>query len=101
MDAMVTHFEDLLDRSSEPLSFIIFVPEWRDPLTPALARMEASRFRRHQMTVPAFEHEYRSGSQHICKKEEMYYKAVHGTAVIFLQNAAGFAKWEPTAERIQ
>lgn len=31
----------------------------------------------------------------------MYYKAVHGTAVIFLQNAAGFAKWEPTAERIQ
>ena len=31
----------------------------------------------------------------------MYYKAVHGTAVLFLQNAAGFAKWEPTAERIQ
>lgn len=34
-------------------------------------------------------------------REEMYYKAVHGTAVLFLQNAAGFAKWEPTAERIQ
>lgn len=31
----------------------------------------------------------------------MYYKAVHGTAVIFLQNNAGFAKWEPTSERIQ
>lgn len=31
----------------------------------------------------------------------MYYKAVHGTAVIFLQNNAGFAKWEPTNERIQ
>lgn len=31
----------------------------------------------------------------------MCYKAVHGTAVLFLQNAAGFAKWEPTAERIQ
>ncbi|XP_073809092.1 mRNA (2'-O-methyladenosine-N(6)-)-methyltransferase isoform X2 [Danio rerio] len=101
MDAMVTHFEDLLGRSSEPLSFIIFVPEWRDPPTPALTRMEASRFRRHQMTVPAFEHEYRSGSQHICKREEIYYKAIHGTAVIFLQNNAGFAKWEPTTERIQ
>uniref|UniRef100_A0A8C8GIN8 PCIF1 WW domain-containing protein n=1 Tax=Oncorhynchus tshawytscha TaxID=74940 RepID=A0A8C8GIN8_ONCTS len=101
MDAMVTHFEKLLEKSSEPLSFIIFVPEWRDPLTPALHRMETSAFRRHQMSVPAFEHEYRSGSQHICKKEEMYYKAVHGTVVIFLQNAAGFAKWEPTPERIQ
>ncbi|XP_038872418.1 mRNA (2'-O-methyladenosine-N(6)-)-methyltransferase [Salvelinus namaycush] len=101
MDAMVTHFEKLLEKSSEPLSFIIFVPEWRDPLTPALHRMETSAFLRHQMSVPAFEHEYRSGSQHICKKEEMYYKAVHGTVVIFLQNAAGFAKWEPTPERIQ
>uniref|UniRef100_A0A4W4ESQ5 mRNA (2'-O-methyladenosine-N(6)-)-methyltransferase n=1 Tax=Electrophorus electricus TaxID=8005 RepID=A0A4W4ESQ5_ELEEL len=101
MDAMVMHFEELLERSSEPLSFIIFVPEWRDPPTPALTRMEASRFRRHQMTVPAFEHEYRSGSQHICKRSEMYYKAIHGTAVLFLQNDAGFAKWEPTTERIQ
>uniref|UniRef100_A0A8C2JDD2 mRNA (2'-O-methyladenosine-N(6)-)-methyltransferase n=1 Tax=Cyprinus carpio TaxID=7962 RepID=A0A8C2JDD2_CYPCA len=101
MDAMVTHFEDLLERSSEPLSFIIFVPEWRDPPTPALTRMEASRFRRHQMIMPPFEHEYRSGSQHICKREEIYYKSVHGTAVIFLQNNAGFSKWEPTTERIQ
>uniref|UniRef100_A0A8C8IZW8 mRNA (2'-O-methyladenosine-N(6)-)-methyltransferase n=1 Tax=Oncorhynchus tshawytscha TaxID=74940 RepID=A0A8C8IZW8_ONCTS len=101
MDAMVTHFEELLEKSSEPLSFIIFVPEWRDPLTPALNRMETSAFLRHHMSVPAFEHAYRSGSQYICKKEEMYYKAVHGTVIIFLQNDAGFTKWEPTPERIQ
>ncbi|XP_039632543.1 mRNA (2'-O-methyladenosine-N(6)-)-methyltransferase [Polypterus senegalus] len=101
MDAMVTHFEDLLESSNEPLSFIVFVPEWRDPPTPALTRMESSRFKRHQLSITAFEHEYRSGSQHICKREEMYYKAVHGTAVIFLQNSAGFAKWPPTPERIQ
>ncbi|KAK1901932.1 mRNA (2'-O-methyladenosine-N(6)-)-methyltransferase [Dissostichus eleginoides] len=100
MDAMVTHFEGLLEKSSEPLSFIVFVPEWRDPVTPALTRMEASRFLRHQMTVTAFEHEYRSGSQHICKRDEMYYRAVHGTAVIFLQNDAGFSKWAPTPERL-
>ncbi|KAF3855558.1 hypothetical protein F7725_016281 [Dissostichus mawsoni] len=91
MDAMVTHFEGLLEKSSEPLSFIVFVPEWRDPVTPALTRMEASRFLRHQMTVTAFEHEYR---------DEMYYRAVHGTAVIFLQNDAGFSKWAPTPERL-
>uniref|UniRef100_A0A669EX09 mRNA (2'-O-methyladenosine-N(6)-)-methyltransferase n=1 Tax=Oreochromis niloticus TaxID=8128 RepID=A0A669EX09_ORENI len=100
MDAMVTHFEDLLDQSSEPLSFIVFVPEWRDPVTPALTRMEASRFLRHQLSIPAYEHEYRSGSQHICKRDEMYYRAVHGTAVLFLQNDAGFVKWAPTPERL-
>lgn len=61
-------WQELLEQSSEPLSFIVFVPEWRDPVTPALTRMEGSRFLRHQMSVPAYEHEYRSGSQHICKR---------------------------------
>ncbi|XP_066482551.1 mRNA (2'-O-methyladenosine-N(6)-)-methyltransferase isoform X2 [Tiliqua scincoides] len=101
MDAMVSHFEKLLETSNEPLSFIVFIPEWRDPPTPALTRMEQSRFKRHQLSLPAFDHEYRSGSQHICKKEEMYYKAVHSTAVLFLQNHSGFTKWEPTPERLQ
>lgn len=31
----------------------------------------------------------------------MHYKAVHNTAVIFLQNDPGFAKWGPTPERLQ
>lgn len=60
--------QELLEQSSEPLSFIVFVPEWRDPVTPALTRMESSRFLRHQLSVTAYEHEYRSGSQHICKR---------------------------------
>ncbi|XP_063816546.1 mRNA (2'-O-methyladenosine-N(6)-)-methyltransferase isoform X4 [Pseudophryne corroboree] len=68
MDAMVTHFENLLDSSDQPLSFIVFIPEWRDPPTPALTRMEESRFKRHQLVLPAFQHEYRSGSQHVCKR---------------------------------
>ncbi|EHB05310.1 Phosphorylated CTD-interacting factor 1 [Heterocephalus glaber] len=101
MDAMVSHFEKLLESSLEPLSFIVFIPEWREPPTPALTRMEQSRFKRHQLVLPAFEHEYRSGSQHVCKKEEMHYKAVHNTAVLFLQNDPGFAKWGPTPERLQ
>lgn len=46
----------------------MFIPEWREPPTPALTRMEQSRFKRHQLVLPAFEHEYRSGSQHVCKK---------------------------------
>ncbi|XP_026547768.1 phosphorylated CTD-interacting factor 1 [Notechis scutatus] len=101
MDAMVTHFEKLLEASGEPLSFIVFIPEWRDPPPTALTRMEQSPFKRHQLVLPAFDHEYRSGSQHLCKKEEMYYKAVHNTTVLFLQNNAGFSKWEPSPERLQ
>ncbi|KAM3841513.1 mRNA (2'-O-methyladenosine-N(6)-)-methyltransferase isoform 2-T2 [Vipera latastei] len=100
MDVMVTHFEKLLEVSGEPLSFIVFIPEWRDPPPTSLTRMEQSRFKRQQLVLPAFDHKYRSGSQHLCKKEEMYYKAVHNTAVLFLQNNAGFSKWEPTQERL-
>ena len=59
--------QKLLESSPEPLSFIVFIPEWREPPTPALTRMEQSRFKRHQLVLPAFEHEYRSGSQHVCK----------------------------------
>jgi len=28
-------------------------------------------------------------------------RAMHGTLVVFLQNDAGFAKWEPTTERLR
>ncbi|XP_032074405.1 mRNA (2'-O-methyladenosine-N(6)-)-methyltransferase [Thamnophis elegans] len=100
MDVMVTHFEKLLEASSEPLSFIVFIPEWRDPPPTALTRMEQSPFKRQQLILPAFDHEYRSGSQHLCKKEDMYYKAVHNTTVLFLQNNAGFSKWGPSPERL-
>ena len=34
-------------------------------------------------------------------KSEMSAKAVFGTLVVFLQNDAGFAKWEPTSEKIK
>ncbi|XP_067652155.1 mRNA (2'-O-methyladenosine-N(6)-)-methyltransferase-like [Haliotis asinina] len=101
MEAMVDHFENLLVESHEPLSFIVFIPEWRDPPTEALMRLESSRFKRRQITFPAFEHQYRDGFQHVCPKQDMNYKSAHGTLVIFLQNDAGFAKWGPTPERIK
>ncbi|KAL5022155.1 hypothetical protein ScPMuIL_001310 [Solemya velum] len=101
MEAMVDHFESLLTESQDPLSFIVFIPEWRDPPTEALMRLESSRFKKKQFTLPAYEHEYRNGFQHICIKTDMNQKASHGTVVIFLQNESGFAKWGPTPERIQ
>lgn len=67
-EGMVSHFERLLSDSTEPLSFVVVVPEWRDPAPPALLQLEASQFKRRQVTVPAFEHEYRHGFQHVVSK---------------------------------
>ena len=36
------YFQSLLSESQEPLSFIVFVPEWRDPPTEAIMRLESS-----------------------------------------------------------
>ena len=68
MDAMVGHMEQLLGASSEPLSFVVFVPEWREPAPNALVRLEASPFKRRQVVVQALEHEYRHGFQHMIAK---------------------------------
>ncbi|XP_075214038.1 phosphorylated CTD-interacting factor 1 [Lycorma delicatula] len=68
MDAMVIHFERLLADTIDPLSFIVVMPEWRDPAPNALLKLESSHFKRKQVVVPAFEHEYRHGFQHIVSK---------------------------------
>ncbi|XP_014672513.1 PREDICTED: phosphorylated CTD-interacting factor 1-like [Priapulus caudatus] len=101
IDAMIDHFERLLTLSQEPLSFIIFMPEWRDPPIAGVLRLEGSRWKRKQVSIPPFDHEYRHGFQHICSRTEMYQRSAHATFAVFLQNDAGFAKWEPTEERVQ
>ena len=68
MDATITHFEQVLEESLEPLSFIVFLPEWREPAPSALLKLEASRWKRRQIVVPALEHEYRHGFQHSIPK---------------------------------
>lgn len=100
MEAVVDHFEKLLSDSQEPLSFIVFLPEWRDPVPTSLARLESSRFKRKQLLIPAFEHEYRHGFQHINVRGETSSLSSHGTVVVFLQNDAGFVRWGPTQEKV-
>ncbi|XP_012274652.1 phosphorylated CTD-interacting factor 1 [Orussus abietinus] len=101
MEAMVNHFERLLADSAEPLSFVVFLPEWRDPAPNALIKLESSHFKRKQVVVPAMEHEYRHGFQHILPKGEVNIRAAHGTLVVWLQNAAGTTRWGPTEERVE
>lgn len=100
MEAAVEHFERLLFNSSEPLSFVVFMPDWRDPPSRALTKIEGSRFKRKQLTIAAFEHEVRHGFQHICEASELLLKSSHPTLVVFLQNDAGFLRWGPTPDRV-
>ncbi|KAL8613842.1 hypothetical protein ACOMHN_032832 [Nucella lapillus] len=101
MEAMVDHFENLLSETREPLSFIVFMPEWRDPPTEALIRLETSRFNKKQVLLPSYDHEYRHGMQHNCEQSEVNVKSMHGTMVVFLQNDSGFQKWGPTPDKIK
>ncbi|XP_013792138.1 phosphorylated CTD-interacting factor 1-like, partial [Limulus polyphemus] len=100
MEAVIDHFERLLSESQEPLSFIVFLPEWRDPVPTSLARLESSRFKRKQLLIPAFEHEYRHGFQHLSIRGEGSWLSSHGTVVVFLQNDAGFVRWGPTQDKV-
>nr|CAG4644616.1 EOG090X02BU [Leptodora kindtii] len=100
MDSMVTHFEQLLSDSCEPLSFVVFIPEWREPAPPVLKRLEESSWKRRQIVVPTYEHEYRHGFQHVIPKPEVNVRAAHGTVIVWLQNEAGFHKWGPSDDRV-
>lgn len=100
MEATVNHLERLLTESPESLSFIVFFPDFRDPVPVALTKLEASRYKREQLLIPAYDHEYRHGFQHIMPRSEVSVRSTHGTHIIFLQNDAGYARWGPTPERL-
>lgn len=68
MEAAVNHMERLLSESPEPLSFIVLLPDYREPTPNALLRIEASQFKRKQVTIPAYEHEFRHGFQHVLNR---------------------------------
>lgn len=62
------------------MSFIIFVPEWAEEKETKedsseaeiqckwIKRLEISRWNRHKLTMPAFEHEFRHAAQHLLPK---------------------------------
>lgn len=37
----------------------------------------------------------------LCRRNEVYFRWGGGTVVVWLQNAAGFARWGPTEERVE
>nr|CAH7716933.1 unnamed protein product [Callosobruchus chinensis] len=101
MEASVNHMERLLSDSPEPLSFVVLVPDYREPTPAALLRLESSQFKRKQVTIPAYEHEFRHGFQHVLNKTELNVRSPHGTVIVWLQNPSGLQRWEPTEDRVQ
>lgn len=68
VDATLQHIDRLLSDSSYPLSFIVFLPEYKDRPLKCLPRIEDSPYKRKLLVVPAMEHEYRHGYQHVLQK---------------------------------
>ena len=98
MEAMRVHICQLLRNSSRPLSFCIVIPEWRENPTPVIQNMDLNveGFVRRMIVVPQAEHVYVDGFQHCLR--ESYFKPVHNTLVVIMQNNAGAVKWPATEE---
>lgn len=102
IERMADRIDILLEANQQhPLSFIVFIPEWIDPPTPGLVKMQKSIFLRETFVLPRGKHSYVSGSQHIEKKfkaRNLYFSS-HETRVFILQNELGFKKWTPTENK--
>ncbi|XP_030388130.1 mRNA (2'-O-methyladenosine-N(6)-)-methyltransferase [Scaptodrosophila lebanonensis] len=96
IDASLVHIDKLLTDSMEPLSFIVFLPEWK-----SISKLEESMYKRRSMVVLGMAHEYRHGYQHMMQKSEVLIKCMQGTQVVWLQNSAGYARWGPNENRVE
>jgi phosphorylated CTD-interacting factor 1 len=91
------------------MSFILFLPEFTEDKDETenpdvecrwLKKLETSRWKRKQITIPAFEHEYRHGALHNVSKSEVNIRSSHPTVVVWLQNEAGLEEWRPTDQKV-
>lgn len=79
----------------------MFIPEWIEPPTAGLVKMEDSKFNRLHFNAVNGQHGYVSGSQHVSNEESLLYAAMHNTRVFVLQNDAGYSMFTPTKEKIE
>ncbi|KAH8240089.1 hypothetical protein KR032_011148 [Drosophila birchii] len=96
IEASLLHIDKLLTDTMEPLSFIVFLPEWK-----SISKLDESMYKRRSMVVLGMAHEYRHGYQHMMQKSEVLIKCMQGTQVVWLQNSAGYARWGPNEIRVE
>ncbi|XP_033125314.1 mRNA (2'-O-methyladenosine-N(6)-)-methyltransferase-like [Anneissia japonica] len=101
IEAMVKHVEMLLEKTGEPLSFVIFLPDQRKSSNPVVDKMGKSEFKRKHIVVPGYEHEFRHGMQHFIDERDLFIRSTQATTIFFLQNDTAFEKWPPTDEKLK
>lgn len=85
-----------------PLQFLIFVPDWQHPPSPAIERVKVVAT--FHVSIPPAEHVYVTGHQHgpegagrdtfrTAKRQAKYYTPPHNSNFILLQNEAAAKKW--------
>jgi phosphorylated CTD-interacting factor 1 len=94
MDRMANHLESLLMGSAQPLSFVVFVPDWQNPISPGLKTMHQSKFNQGELLLKGGSYEYVLGTQHITP--DRHFLIPFDTRLFFLQNEAGASKWPIT-----
>ncbi len=90
MDSMIDQLMSVLRTTTEPLSFVVFVPDWRTPLQKCQRIMEdpANAFVRGQLSLEPLTYEYVDGvgaGEHI--------RFPFRTCIYVLQNDAGAERW--------
>ena len=99
MHQMHAHLVSLLCKSSRPLSFVMIVPDWvhcRQQPSASLSAIvsNVAGFTRRVIIVPRDQHTYLDGFQHCLR--DSFFKPVHDTLALIMQNDAGAAKWPAT-----
>ena len=98
IDRMMDHMESLLrladDETQSSLMFIVIIPAWKD--RECWQRLDASPWCSHTLTLPAREHGYYQGSQHLKKKT---FKQSNSDSSIFFLQSMQCAKLSPVTTR--
>ena len=98
MDRMAKRLDEILAQQESPLSFIVFVPEWRTPVAEYHKIMDISIFNRKTVLIKGNQHAFVVGDQHTAASR--YFNLPFNTQVYFLQNESGAVTWPVTEEKL-
>lgn len=102
LDVTFDHIDRLLSQSQEPLSFIIFLEMPEYPGTSkSVDKLSKSKFKRKQFVLQPQTYEIRSGVQFLFDPLNCNQKSSSNLLIVFLQNDAGFLKYNLTPEKIE
>ncbi len=99
IERLADRLDFILEKSKFGLSYFVFIPEWLDPPTPGLVKLEKSKYNRLHFNLTNKEHQYVTGSQHLTN-ENLLYTSSHNTRIFILQNDFGFEMFTPSEEKI-